>query len=161
MASAIMDEEFQLETKTETELEDTAKDLYLAFKVADEDYAIEVSSIKEIITICPVTVVPETPAHLKGIINLRGDIVPVISVRSRFGLPEAEHDDSTCIVVLDFDEYIIGLIVDSVQGVLTIPEGNISAPPSAHLSHANEFVKNIGKVNDGVKLLLDIYKLLF
>jgi purine-binding chemotaxis protein CheW len=137
------------------------RDLYLTFEVADEDYAIDVFFIKEIITISPVTIVPETPDYVKGIINLRGDIVPVINVRSRFGIPEIEYDDSTCIVVLDFDDYIIGLIVDGVKGVMTIPEADISMPPNAKLSYNNQFVKSIGKTSEGVKLLLDIDRLLF
>lgn len=150
------------EQHTDARSEDnSAKDLFLTFKLADEEYAIDVSFIKEIITICPVTVVPETPDYIKGIINLRGDIVPVLSVRTRFGLPEIEYDDSTCIIVLDFDDYIIGLIADSVTGVLTIPEQNILPPPTAKLSFLNEFVKSIGKTTEGVKLLLDVYKLLF
>ncbi|MDR1210502.1 MAG: chemotaxis protein CheW [Clostridiales bacterium] len=143
------------------EEEDSTKDLYLTFRIAGADYAVEVGYIKEIITICPVTVVPETPPFIKGIINLRGDIVPVISVRARFGQPEIPYDDATCIVVLDFDDYIIGLIVDKVKGVATIGEENISAPPSAKLSFANEFIKNIGRAKEGVTLMLDIYKLLF
>ncbi len=143
------------------ESEDTTKDLYLTFQINDEDYAIEVVNIKEIITMSDITVVPKTPDFLKGIINLRGDIVPVICVRSRFGLPKMEYDDSTCIIVLDYGEYIIGLIVDMVNGVLTIPEENISLPPSAKLNHTNQFVKNVGKTEEGVKLLLDIDRVLF
>ncbi len=141
--------------------EDTTKDLYLTFDINGEYFAIDVINIKEIITMCAVTLVPEAPDYVKGIINLRGDIVPVISVRARFGIEEIEYDEATCIVVLDFDEYIIGLIVDKVEGVLTIPEENISLPPHVKLSHSNQFIKSVGRTEVGVKLILDIYKLLF
>lgn len=143
------------------ENEDTTKDLYLTFEIGNEDYAIDVINIKEIITLCAITKVPDTPGFLKGIINLRGDIVPVINVRTRFTMEEKEYDDLTCIVVLDYGEYIIGLIVDKVKGVLTIPEENVSLPPDSRLSHSNQFVRNIGKTDEGVKLILDIEKVLF
>ena len=161
MSESVLVDESRVEGMDNNNDDNTTKDLFLTFRIASEEYAIEVNFIKEIITICPVTVVPETPTFIKGIINLRGDIVPVISVRSRFGLPEADYDDATCIIVLDFDDYIIGLIADRVTGVVTIPEENVSPPPSAKLAYSNEYVKSIGKTADGVKLLLDIYKLLF
>jgi purine-binding chemotaxis protein CheW len=141
--------------------EDTTKDLYLTFEIGEEDYAIDVINIKEIITMTPITQVPESPDFLKGIINLRGDIVPVINVRTRFRMPEKEYNDLTCIVVLDFEDYIIGLIVDQVKGVVTIPEELVSLPPDSKLSYSNQFIRNIGKADDGVKLILDINKLLF
>lgn len=143
------------------EITDTAKDLYLTFEVNSEDYAIDVINIKEIITMCAITKVPDMPDFLKGIINLRGDIVPVINMRTRFRMPEKEFDDLTCIVVLDFDEYIIGLIVDQVKGVVTITEERIVLPPNAKLNYSNQFIRNIGKADDGVKLILDVEKVLF
>ncbi len=140
--------------------EDTTKDLFLAFEIDHEDYTLEVSNISEIILMCDITLVPQAPDFVKGIINLRGDIIPVCSIRSRFMKPEIPYDELTCIIVIFYEDYKLGLIVDRVTGVSTITEENISSPPSAKLSYANQFVKNICKTEDGVKLLIDIEKLL-
>ena len=157
--SEILDVNQVLEERFEEE--DTAKDLYLTFEIDEKDYGVEVSKIKEIITMCAVTNLPQTPEYVRGIINLRGDIVPVINVRARFAVPEPDYVDSTCIVVLDLEDYIIGLIVDQVKGVFTITEENLSSPPDAKLSYDNQFIKSIGKTEDGIKMILDIEKVLF
>ncbi|MCL2855028.1 MAG: chemotaxis protein CheW [Defluviitaleaceae bacterium] len=140
---------------------DITKNLYLAFVVDDEQYAVEVSSIKEIIGVVPITIVPQTENYLKGIINLRGDIIPVIDVRSRFRKPEIPYDTETCIVVVLFEDYILGLIVDRIIGVYELSADMVAAPPNAKLSYSNQFVKNIGRKEDGVLLLLDLEKILF
>ena len=140
--------------------EDTTKDLYLTFEIDSEDYALEVAGISEIIVMCDITLVPHSPEFVKGIINLRGDIIPVLSVRSRFMKPEKPYDESTCIIVIFYEDYKLGLIVDSVKGVSTIPEEEISPPPNAKLSFANQFVKNIGKTEQGIRLMIDTEKLL-
>lgn len=141
--------------------EDLMRDLYLSFEVNKEDYAIGASKVKEIITMSEITLVPYTPNYVKGIINLRGDIVPVIDVRTRFGMEETDYNDLTCIVVLEFDDYIIGLIVDRVKVVQIIPEEDIVPPPQAKLTYENQFVRSVCRASDGVKLLLDIDRLLF
>lgn len=141
--------------------EDTTKDLYLTFEIDSEDYGIDVINVKEIIPVCAITIVPEVPHYVKGIINLRGDIIPVIDVRARFEKTEIPYSDLTCIVVIEYEEYVLGLIVDQVKGVLTIPEVNIAPPPSAKLSFSNQFVKNIGRFDEEVKLLLNLDKLIF
>ena len=140
---------------------DTKKNMYLAFVIENEQYAVDVGHIKEIIGVVPITAVPKTEDYIKGIINLRGDIVPVIDVRLRFKKPEIPHNQLTCIVVVFYQDYILGLIVDSILGVYIIEEDMISTPPSAKLSYANQFVKNIGRTDDGIKLLLDLEKLIF
>jgi purine-binding chemotaxis protein CheW len=91
---------------------------------------------------------------------LRGDIIPVIEVRKRFGKPTREYDNHTCIVVVENTVFTIGLIVDSVKEVMYIDAANVLPPPSAKLNHHNQFVRNIGRVGDGVKLLLDLEKFL-
>jgi len=141
-------------------VDDTTRDQYLTFEVDGEDYGVSISDIKEIISICPITLVPETPEYVEGIINLRGDIIPVIEVRKRFGKPTREYDSHTCIVVIEHNIYTIGLIVDSVKEVMYIDSANVLPPPSAKLSHYNQFVRNIGRVGEEVKLLLDIEKFL-
>lgn len=148
------------EQLVEVQEEDTTKDQYLTFEIDNEDYGVSISNIKEIISICPITLVPETPEYLEGIINLRGDIIPVIDVRKRFGKMPREYDELTCIVVIEHDQFTIGLIVDRVKEVMYIEGDNVLPPPSAKLSHYNQFVRNIGRVGDGVKLLLDLEKFL-
>jgi len=141
--------------------DDTIKNMYLSFIVDDEQYAVEVGYIKEIIGVVPITIIPMTENYIKGIINLRGDIVPVIDVRLRFMKQEIPYNQKTCIVVVLYQDYILGLIVDEIVGVNTIEDNMISSPPSSKLSYANQFVKNIGRAEDGIKLLLDLEKVIF
>ena len=140
--------------------DDTTKGQFLTFVVEDEVYGIEISNIKEIISICEITKVPLTEAHIKGIINLRGDIIPVLDIRARFLKPAVEYDSLTCIVVVEYDKYTLGLIVDRVNEVMHIEDENILMPPSAKLSHHNQYIRNIGKSGNNVILLLDLDKLL-
>ena len=151
----------QIDVSAEFLEEDTTKDKYLTFEIDNEEYGIDISYVIEIITVCAITWVPETPDFLKGVINLRGSIIPVIDARLRFRKPEKEYDSLTCIIVIEYENYEVGLIVDTVNEVMLIPEEHISVPPSAKLKYQNQFIKNIGKVGDDVQLLLDIDKFLF
>lgn len=151
----------QLENVEANEIEDTIKDKYLTFIIDGEDYGIDISYVKEIIGVSAITKIPETPDYLKGIINLRGSIIPVIDVRLKFCKEEKEYDEFTCIIVVEYNEYTVGLIVDTVQEVLSITEESISSPPNAKLKYQNKFIKNIGKIGDKVQLLLDVDKFLF
>lgn len=147
----------------ETELleqeEDTQKDRFLTFQVGNEVYGIEIKCVTEIIGIQPITEVPELPAYIIGIINLRGKIIPVMDVRLRFKKEEVEYNDRTCIIVVDIEGVSIGLIVDNVSEVLSIPEEEIVAPPDVK-NGGNRYIKGIGKVEEQVKLLLDCDRLL-
>ncbi|NMM62310.1 purine-binding chemotaxis protein CheW [Clostridium sp. P21] len=144
-----------------TELtEDTQKGRFLTFSVGKESYGIEIKYVKEIIGIQEITEVPELPDYVKGIINLRGKIIPVMDVRLRFKKEPKEYNDRTCIIVIDVDEISIGLIVDNVSEVLTIEEENIVPPPDLKTGFHNRYVKGIGKVGSEVKLLLDCDKVL-
>ncbi len=140
--------------------EDTQKGRFLTFSVGKEEYGIEIKYVKEIIGIQEITEIPELPNYVKGIINLRGKIIPVMDVRLRFKKEPKEYNDRTCIVVIDIDEISIGLIVDNVSEVLTIEEENIVPPPDLKTGFHNRFVKGIGKVGSEVKLLLDCEKVL-
>lgn len=151
----------QMDSVDEIFEEDTTKDKYLTFVIDGEDYGIDICNVIEIINITAITWVPETPDEVKGIINLRGSIVPVIDVRMRFRKQEKPYDEFTCIIVTEYNEYTVGLIVDTVNEVLLIPEEDISSPPNAKLKYQNKFIKNIGKVGDNVQLLLDVDKFLF
>ena len=137
------------------------KDQYLTFKIEDEVYGVEIAYVKEIIKMQAITKVPEMPMYIEGITNLRGDLIGVLDVRKRFGKPTKEYDEETCIIVIIHEDYgALGMIIDAVQETATIPESKITAPPSAKLSYSNQFIRNIGRVGDEVKLLLDVDRFL-
>lgn len=140
--------------------EDTQKGRFLTFLLGKETYGIEIKYVTEIIGIQAITEIPELPEYVKGIINLRGKVIPVIDVRLRFKKEPREYNDRTCIIVVDISSISIGLIVDSVSEVLTIPEQGIVEPPKLNEGFNNRYIKNIGKVGNDVKLLLDCEKLL-
>lgn len=142
------------------EEEDTQKGKFLTFNLGREFYGIEIMYVTEIIGIQAITEVPELPEYVRGIINLRGKIIPVMDVRLRFKKPFREYNDRTCVVVVDIKEVSIGLIVDSVSEVLAIPDEEIVAPPDATKGFSNRYIKGIGKVGTEVKLILDCNKLL-
>ncbi len=140
--------------------EDTQKGKFLTFSVGREAYGIEIKFVTEIIGIQEITEVPELPSYVKGIINLRGKIIPVIDVRLRFKKDPKEYNDRTCIVVIDIKEVSVGLIVDNVAEVISIDDSNIVSPPDIKTGFHNRYVRGIGKVGNQVKLLLDCDKLL-
>ncbi|MBH1941113.1 purine-binding chemotaxis protein CheW [Mobilitalea sibirica] len=152
MAESVMQELYEQE-------EDTQKGRFLTFALGSESYGIEIKHVTEIIGIQPITEVPELPEYIKGIINLRGKIIPVMDVRLRFKKPFREYNDRTCVIVIDIKEVSIGLIIDSVSEVLSIPETEIVVPPEVGKGN-NKYIKGIGKTGNDVKLLLDCEKLL-
>jgi len=141
-------------------IDETMKDQYLTFEIDGEDYGVEIAFVKEIIKMKKVTTVPEMPNFIEGLINLRGELIGVLDVRKRFGLPEVEHDEETCIIVMVYGEYTLGMIIDRVLETVTIDNNMISPPPSAKLNYANQFIRNIGTVGAKVKLLIDIERFL-
>lgn len=140
--------------------EDTQKGRYLTFTLDKESYGIEIKYVTEIIGMQEITEIPELPDYIRGIINLRGKIIPVMDVRLRFKKEPKEYNDRTCVIVVDIKDFSIGIIVDGVSEVLTIPEQDIVEPPQMNKNYHNRYVKNIGKVGEHVKLLLDCEKLL-
>lgn len=146
--------------ENDTSIEEITKDQYLTFVIDNEEYAIDIAYIKEIINMEPITSVPHSSDYIEGIISLRGDIIPVINVRRRFIKPVIPFDELTCIVVVEYEDYQLGLVVDDVKEVIFIYEEFIVAPPSAKLNYYNQFIKNIGKVGNTVKLLLDLDRFL-
>jgi purine-binding chemotaxis protein CheW len=139
--------------------EDTQKDKYLTFTVGKEDYGIEISHVTEIIGIQKITDVPDMPQYIKGVINLRGKVIPVMDVRLRFRMPEREYDDRTCTVVVSVNGAPVGLVVDTVKEVIDIPENQIELPPEVAESSTQRYIKGLGKIGEDVKILLDIEKL--
>lgn len=140
--------------------EDTQKGKFLTFVIGKEVYGIEIKYVTEIIGIQLITEVPELPDYVRGIINLRGKIIPVLDVRLRFKKQFKEYNDRTCIVVVDIKDFSVGLIVDSVAEVISISDNNIVNPPDAGTGFNNKYIKGIGKVENEVKLLLDCDKFL-
>ncbi|MEZ4600003.1 MAG: chemotaxis protein CheW [Syntrophotaleaceae bacterium] len=136
--------------------EDTQKDKFLTFRLASEDYGISIRQVTEIIGIQTITEIPDMPAFIKGVINLRGKVVPVMDVRSRFGLPQREYDQRTCVVVVDVAGKAMGLIVDHVNEVLDIPAQQVEPPPAGHGEGGRRFVRGMGKIGEKVKILLDV-----
>ena len=139
--------------------EDTQKGKYLTFSIGSEFYGLEIACVTEIIGIQPITEVPELPEYVRGIINLRGKIIPVMDIRLRFKKPFKEYNDRTCVIVVDMKDIAVGLIVDSVSEVLAIADDNIVHPQELK-AFWNRYIKGIGKVGGEVKLLLDCDKLL-
>jgi len=142
------------------EQDDTQKDKYLTFLLGNEKYGIEIRHVTEIIGILPITEVPDLPEYIKGIINLRGKIIPVMDVRLRFGKPDINYNERTCIIVIDIIDFSVGLVVDSVSDVLSISEQDIVPPPELNKGQHNRYIKGIGKISEEVMLILDCEKLL-
>ncbi|MCL2081044.1 MAG: chemotaxis protein CheW [Oscillospiraceae bacterium] len=137
----------------------TTQALYLTFAVGEEDYGLEIAVVIEIIGVQTITEVPELPAYIKGIINLRGRIIPVMDVRIRFNKEPQEYNDRTCIIVVDAQGTNIGLIVDTVRGVMNITDDDITDPSSHRSGYENRYINGIGKTQQGVKLLLNLERL--
>jgi len=131
---------------------------YLTFLVGDAGYGIEISYVVEIISVQEITLVPHTHAYVKGIINLRGTVVPVIDMGMRFGQAEVEYTDKTCIIVLSMDDMSVGILVDSVQDVSDINDENIQEPPkTTGNAMKNHFIKAVGVSAGEIKQLIDVY----
>jgi purine-binding chemotaxis protein CheW len=149
--------------KTVTEVsdvEDAQKGRYLTFRLDEEVFGIEIRHVTEIVGMQPVTKIPEVPVFVKGIINLRGKIIPVIDVRLKFRKTEKEYNSRTCVIVVDISEMKAGLIVDNVSEVLSITDEDIVNPPDYNTGFQNRYIEKIGKPKDGIKLLLNCEKLL-
>ncbi|MDH5297691.1 MAG: chemotaxis protein CheW [Desulfobulbaceae bacterium] len=141
--------------------EDTMKDKYLTFHLAGEDYGIDIAFVTEIIGIQRITEVPDMPAFVKGVINLRGKVIPVMDVRLRFNQPAREYDERTCIIVVDINSAAVGLVVDQVNEVADIPEEMVEPPPRTTKGASSRFLKGMGKVDDQVRILLNVDRLLY
>ncbi len=143
-----------------TQLVENLEGKYLTFVLGNEEYGIEILKIREIIGIVDITAVPQTPHYVKGVINLRGKIIPVIDLRLKFGMEEAEYTRETCIIVLDVKGILMGVIVDTVKEVVDINAENIEPPPKLGVGIDTEFILGMGKVKESVKILLNVEKIL-
>ena len=138
----------------------TKQGKYLTFSLAEEEYGIGIIQIKEIIGMMPITSVPRTPEFVKGVINLRGKVIPVIDLRLRFEMEPADYTERTCIIVVEIDgkaeTVVIGIVVDSVSEVLNIIEQDIEEAPSFGTKLNTNYILGMAKTEGGVKILLDI-----
>ena len=137
---------------------------YLTFTLAEEEYGIGILKIKEIIGMMPITTVPQTPEFVKGVINLRGKVIPVIDLRLRFGMGEIDYTERTCIIVVEIDGQVgtvlIGIVVDSVSEVLNVKGDDIEDTPTFGTKLDTEYILGMAKMEGGVKILLDIDRVL-
>lgn len=141
----------------------TQQNKYVTFRSGKEYFGLKIEYVNEIVVYQEITQVPETPEYIKGLINLRGKIIPVIDVRTRFKMEPVEYNDRTCIIVVRLQEMVIGLIVEQIAEVVEILPEDILDPPvlgKEEKSVENKYVYGIGQVGDSVKLLIDPEKLL-
>ena len=137
---------------------------YLTFSLSNEEYGIGILKIKEIIGMMPVTSVPQTPDFVKGVVNLRGKVIPVMDLRLKFSMKSADYTERTCIIVVEIEgkkgDILIGLVVDSVSEVLNISQNDIEKTPSFGANLDTKYIKGMAKMEGGVKILLDIDRIL-
>ncbi|GAB4278609.1 MAG: chemotaxis protein CheW [Candidatus Rifleibacteriota bacterium] len=145
----------------EDDNEDTQEGKYLSFRIGNEAYGIEIRHVTEIVGIQKITEVPDMPEYVKGVINLRGSVVPVVDVRLRFHMKPVEYDDRTCVIVVSIEDSPIGLVVDAVKEVVSIPAEKISPAPSVARGEIARYIKGIGRFENDVIILLSMDKLLF
>ena len=133
---------------------------FLTFVLGNEEYGIEILKVREIIGIMEITPVPQTPDYVKGVINLRGKVIPVIDQRIKFSMPEVEQTQETCVIVVEVKESLIGILVDSVSEVLNIGREEIEATPQFGQDIDTQFIMGLGKTKGKLIILLDIEEVL-
>ncbi len=133
---------------------------YLTFVLSDEEYGLEILKVREIISVMEITEVPQVPDYIKGVINLRGRVIPVIDLRLKFGMPAIEYTRETCIIVVNVLDILLGIVVDTVAEVLDISSADIDPSPAFGGSVDTDFILGMGKVKGKVKILLDIDRVL-
>jgi len=137
---------------------------YLTFTLADEEYGIGILRIKEIIGMMPITTIPQTPEFVKGVINLRGKVIPVVDLRLRFGMDSIDYTERTCIIVVEIagqaGTVMIGIVVDAVSEVLNIKAEDIEDTPTFGTKLNTEYILGMAKMEGSVKILLDIGRVL-
>jgi len=143
------------------ENEDTLKNMYLTFRLGNEDYGIEIRYVTEIVGMQKITEVPDMPGFVKGVVNLRGQVIPVLDMRLRFNMEPRPYDERTCIVVVNINLAQVGLVVDTVNEVRNINDDQISPPPRTAGAASAQYIQGMGKVGEEVIILLEGQRLLF
>ena len=137
---------------------------FLSFVLCEEEYCIDILKIKEIMGMTDITEIPQTPGFIKGVINLRGQIIPIIDLRIKFDLPFQEYSDRTCIIVVEInyqdDITLMGIVVDKIQEVINLPEDKISNVPYINAKIKSEYIEGIAENDESIIIILDITKVL-
>jgi purine-binding chemotaxis protein CheW len=133
---------------------------YLTFKLSDEVFALDIAKVREVLDFTTVTRVPRTPGFMRGVINLRGSVVPVVDLRLKFGMPKTENGVNTCVIItevtVDGDTTVLGALADSVQEVLDLEPANIAPAPRIGAKLRTDFIKGMGKRDDRFIIILDV-----
>jgi len=133
---------------------------FLTFFLGDEEYGLPILHVQEIISVIPATPMPRTPAHIVGVVNLRGKVIPIVNLRERFGLPEVEHGSKTCIIVVYVHDRATGIVVDHVSEVVDIQADAIESIGGLGSDLQTEFLLGVANCEDGLKILLAIENVL-
>ncbi len=141
--------------------ENSQANKYLLFSIGEEVYGISIVSVTEIIEMQKITAVPDMPGYVKGVINLRGRVIPIMDLRLRFGMEERAHDDRTCVIIADVKDDQLGFIVDTVAEVQDILEKDIEPPPNFKSDAGrNQYLSGLGKIEGRVTILIDVKRIL-
>ena len=132
----------------------------VGFQLGNEEYGIDILKVQEINRVTEITKIPQSPEYVEGVINLRGNIIPIIDLRKRFQMPEREHDKQTRIVVGEIDDRTVGFIVDAVSEVIRLPANTVEPPPEIVSGEKAQYIKGVGKLEGRLLMLLDINKIL-
>jgi len=130
----------------------------VTFKLGTEEFGVDILKVQEINKMMNITKIPNAPAFIEGVINLRGKIIPIVDLRKRLGFKEQPYDKSTRIIVVELEGLVLGFIVDSVSEVLRIPENTIEPPPSMVAGIESEYIEGVGKLDDRLLILLELKK---
>ncbi len=149
-----------MDERTLTKAANDKLDQLISFAIGDEDYGVDIQTVKEVIRHREITRLPKAPAFVKGVINLRGDVIPIMDLRERFNMEQQEYTSMTRVIVVEVDGRSIGMVVDSVSHVIRIDESQIVPPPPCVGKISEEYIRGVGKVGEKLIVLLHITKIL-
>jgi len=153
-----------VEVEDSVDIDEVEKDQELiqlvTFSIGEEEFGVNILQVQEIIRTMEITNVPRAPEFVEGVINLRGKVIPIVDMRSRFGLESKEHDKYTRIIVIEIDMIIVGFVVDSVSEVLRIPANSVQPPPPVVAGMDSDYIDGVGKLEDRLLILLNLDSLL-
>ena len=145
----------------ETQVKKDAELMQLVtFSIGDEEFGVDILKVQEIIRTMEITKVPKAPPFVEGVINLRGNVIPIIDLRKRFGLDTRKHDKHTRMIVIQLGTMVVGFMVDSVSEVLRIPSSTVEPPPPVVAGLESEYISGVGKLEDRLLIMLDLHRLL-
>ncbi len=149
-----------MEEKKRAQERDGELSQLISFVVGDEEYGLDILRVKEVIRIREITRLPRAPSFVKGIINLRGDVIPIIDLRDRFGLEHKDYTETTRVIVVDVDGKLVGMVVDAASQVVRIPNDQIDPPPPIVGGLSAEYIRGVGKLDERLVILLNIERIL-